>query len=227
MYWNNPKIELTWPSERDPVKQSLHNGHHCLFYDGAVNIDHIQPQQTLEQLCAMANQRLQLVDKSLFTSDTTCHDWLANMVKINSMVQSIQQVGIVKPMLLIYSRELPFVPATGDSRLKALACLPHICTVPAIISTHKNNYKRFQHLRSLESFDDFANVCNATPGTNFVFRLTDFQADHGLDWYEYSHSTVSVPSIDWCLHVLKNYLDHQPSSFRFSKAWFSRATMWQ
>jgi hypothetical protein len=143
------------------------------------------------------------------------------------MVASIQQVGIAKPFLLIYDHGLPFVPATGDSRLKALACLPNIRTVPAIISTHKDNYKKFQHLRSLASFDDFARACSATPGTNFVFRLTDPRAHYGLDWYEYSHSTVSVPSIDWCLHVLKNYLDHQPSSFRFSKAWFSRATMWQ
>ena len=37
MYWNNPLIEIFYPSDRDPVQESLHNNNHCIFYDPAVN----------------------------------------------------------------------------------------------------------------------------------------------------------------------------------------------
>ena len=226
MYWNNPITKVNWPSSQDPVKQSLHSGTHCLFYDPATSIDRIQPQQTLPQLCDLANQRLDQVPRAEFFNDSLCHDWIANIVKINLMVSSLQQVGCAKPMLLIYQDALPFVPATGDSRLKALTCVPEIQTVPAVVTTRTSYAEKFQHLKSIKCFDDLAQICGVCAGTTFLFRLTDPLANYGLDWYEYEHD-VGVPSIDWCLQVLKRYLDQQSSSFEFSADWFKLPVKWK
>ena len=226
MYWNNPITKVNWPSSEDPVCQSLHGGTHCLFYDPATAIHSIQPQQTLVQLCDLANQRLQQTPRAEFFNDSLCHDWIANIVKINLMVASLQQFGCVKPMLLIYQDALPFVPATGDSRLKALTCVPEIQTVPTVVTTHISQAEKFKHLQSINCFADLAQICGVAPGTAFLFRLTDPTANYGLDWYEYEHN-VGVPSIDWCLQVLKHYLDQQSSSFEFSADWFKKSIKWQ
>lgn len=226
MYWNNPITQVNWPSQLDPVQQSLHDGTHCLFYNPAMVIENIQPQQTLQQLCDLANQRLRQVSCTEFFNNTQHHDWIANIVKINLMVSSLQTMGCTKPMLLIYQNTLPFIPATGDSRLKALTCIPDIQTVPAVITTHVTQAEKFQHLQTITCFNDLAQICQVQHGTNFLFRLTDPLANYGLDWYEYEHE-VSVPSIDWCLQVLKCYLDQQSESFEFTPDWFGRNIDWQ
>lgn len=225
MYWNNDILEFRWPCDQDPVIQSLHNGKHCLFYNPAVSIEHIQPQQTLQNLCDLANELLAQRSVQGFFDLPDYYDWITNLVKINLMVPTLKQYGCVKPMLLIYQHQLPYTPATGDSRLKALTCVPEISTVPAFVTAHADCAHELQHLIPVTTFDQFAEYCQVSPGTRFVFRFTDDQAPYGLDWYEFDHE-VSVPSNTWCLQVLQNYLDQQPESFRFTTDWFAVEKSW-
>jgi hypothetical protein len=226
VYWNNPTIQIAWPADRDPIAESSHGGRHCLFFDPAVPIVHVQPQQTLTQLCEQANLRLAQSGRSSFVADQSAHDWMANLVKINMMVANLQEKGCVKPMLLAYHGALPFVPGTGDSRLKAMTRISGMTRVPAFISTSSAYRQEFSHLVCVDSLEKFAEICGARPGTGFWFRLTDDKASYGLDWYEYSNELISLPSTDWCVTVLQRYIDLQSNDFAFDPAWFDQAQDW-
>lgn len=227
VYWNNPTIQITWPARQDPIAQATHGGQHCLFFDPAVPVNHIQPQQTLTQLCEQANLRLAESGRGQFVCDTSAHDWMANLVKINMMVANLQTNGCVKPMLLAYQGHLPYVPGTGDSRLKAMTRIPDMTRVPAFISTSIVHRHEFAHLVCVNSLDKFAEICGAKPGADFCFRLTEPSAAYGLDWYEYSSDRITLPSIDWCLTVLQRYLDCQSPHFVFDPGWFDQPMDWQ
>jgi hypothetical protein len=72
MYWNNPIINLTYPSSQDPIKDSLHNGVHCLFYDSAFDQKQIQYQQKLQDLCDWTNLLTQTLANPRATSPIRC-----------------------------------------------------------------------------------------------------------------------------------------------------------
>jgi hypothetical protein len=52
---DNPIQTFRWPSDQDPIAQSLHSGKHCLFYDGAFDHSKITYIQKLQDLCNWAN----------------------------------------------------------------------------------------------------------------------------------------------------------------------------
>ena len=226
MYWNYPTIQQRWPSDQDPVQLSLHDGTHCLLYDPAVAVENIQPQQSLQELCNLANFRLMAVGASNFFNEPAFHDWMANLVKIHMMVPSLRQHGSVKPFLLSYPGRLPCIPQTGDSRLKALERLPIVKFVSAIITTKSQYRTHFPDLISIDTFDQLATICAVVPGTDFLFRPTDALAPYGLDWFEYSADTVSVPGINWCVTVLRNYIHSAPDDFSFAPNWFDQPIDW-
>ena len=100
MYWNNPQIELTYPSlDQDPVFQGLHNGKHCLFYDPSVDKKSIKNNQSLQTLCNWANGAIKQQGVRGFVQDPVNHYDLANLVKLNLWVHDLPVNGSIKPML--------------------------------------------------------------------------------------------------------------------------------
>ena len=70
MYWNNPLIEIFYPSDRNPVQESLHNNNHCIFYNPTVDKNKIKSNQSLEDLCLWVNQKISQQSISGFLTDT-------------------------------------------------------------------------------------------------------------------------------------------------------------
>jgi hypothetical protein len=226
MYWNNPTIQIRYPGSTDPILDSLHDGRHCLFFDPTFPIKQIQPLQTLDELCAMANAWLKQHPVSDLWHDLACQDWMANIVKINLMVNNITQIGCAKPMLLFYHGLMPVIPGTGDSRLKALSRISNMHHVPAFISTSAEFKHVFEHLVQVSTFDIFAQCCKIESDTTFSFRLTDNSASHGLDWYEYDSKIITLPDSIFCLRTLEKYLDQRSSNFEFCPQWFDTLVDW-
>jgi len=226
MYWNNPIIEVKYPSDRDPIADSLHNGVHCLFYDPAFNQKQIQYQQQLQHLCDWANKLIKIQGTDQFLQDPNNHYDIANLVKLNMWIDDIKKQGIVKPMLISHVDNC-YTAATGESRLRALECIPEIVSVTAFINTSSQYQNQFDHLESITSFNRYAQLCGAVEGQTFLFRLTDVQAPWGLDWYEYdSRRTASVtPGQDYCVDAVKTYLKQHPDTV-FTPDWFSKLVNW-
>jgi hypothetical protein len=224
MYWNNPLIELTWPSNADPIAGSTNNGTHCLFFDPAYNFRTIEYKQTLNDLCNWAQERLVDGHDQCFGDEQNWYD-LANLVKLNMWIHSIREHGIVKPWLLLDDNGITC--GTGESRLRCLERIPDIATAPAFISTHQSRAHLYNHLKRVETFDQFAALCNATPGQQFLFRPTDAQAPFGLYWYEYNSDLTRAvtPSQDECLTMLRNYLELHPE-IEITPEWFDSIINW-
>ena len=228
MYWNNPKIEITYPSDLDPIADSLHSGRHALFYDPAVPVKSIRYEQTLSVLSNWANRNIQDLGVAGFVANPRNHYDIANLVKLNLWLHDIQAQGIVKPMLL----RPDLVPGhyranTGESRCRVLERIPQIDTVAAFVTCRADAIQQYAHLESVATLEQFAALCGAVPGQQFIFTLTDASADHGLYWYEYnSDLTRSVtPGESYCVDVLHRYLLQNPA-IKFSPEWFDLEINW-
>jgi len=226
MYCNNPLIEIKWPSNLDPIADCLHGGNHCLFYNPTFDQGQIQYRQSLQDLCDWANQLINTQGIEQFLQNPKNHYDIANLVKLNMWIDDIRIQGIVKPMLVSYA-DNQYIAANGESRLRALECVPKITSVTAFINTGFKNRDQFSHLELVTTFDQFAQLCGAVKGQNFLFRLTDAQAPYGLDWYEYdSQRTAPVtPGEEYCVGAVTAYLEQHPDTV-FTIDWFSRLVDW-
>jgi hypothetical protein len=119
---------------------------------------------------------------------------------------------------------MPMIPRTGDSRLKAIECIPEITSVPAIITTHQKYSYMFTHCEQIDSLEQFKQTCKTE--SDFYVRYTEQSSEYGLDWFEYSEDKVTVPDTEWCLHLIQNYINNQSDNFRFSTDWFKNTIVW-
>lgn len=227
MYWNNPTIEVVYPSNRDPIQESFHNGKHCLFYDPCIPKNQIDAGQSLQQLCDWANKLISLHGIDGFIADQRNHYDIANLVKLNMWVDDIRQQGVVKPMMLFVNQHNRYGINNGESRLRAIERIPKIVTISGFISTTAELREQFNHLEEVVDFFQFAQLCQAVNGQQFLFTLTDPSAPYGIFWYEYnSRRTAPVtPGEAYCVNALKKYLNKH-SGMRFTPEWFDTLKDW-
>jgi hypothetical protein len=227
MYWNNPMIEVVYPSEQDPIDQSLHGGTHCLFYDPAVPKQQIRYKQTLQDICNWANNNIKTHGVAGFIDNPANHYDIANIVKLNMWIDDIKKQGIVKPMLLFYDGEEKFGINNGESRLRALERIPGINTMSAFVATRREHADCFDKLTPVTTFEQFAQLCGAVDRQQFLFTLTDPQAPYGLYWYEYDSDLTRpvTPGEEISVNALHSYLT-QHSGTEFTPEWFDILIPW-
>ena len=227
MYWNNPLEQVQYPAESDIIFKATHGGQHCLFWNPQSKFDHLSTTQRLADLCAWANYGLLVQGAHAFLTNPECFYDIANLVKLNMWIHDIRRQGIVKPWLIQDLGDGSFQASNGDSRLRCLERIPEIRTVPAFISTHSSRAYLYHDLELVESFDQFAALCNAELGQEFLFRLTGPDAPYGIDWYEYNSSrTRSVtPSEDEAVGMMTQYLSRHPE-VEFTPEWFDQVIDW-
>ena len=232
MYWNNPTIRVTYPlnSQDDPIKQSFHNGVHCIFYDPAVPKEIIRYQQSLKDICDWANGHIERDGIDGFINDPGNHYDIANIVKLNMWIDDIRKQGIVKPMNIFYDGQEQYGINNGESRLRAVERITNLSSVSAFVCTRQEYADRFAHLEQVQDFEHFARLCKAVDYGReqiFLFQLTDLEAPYGIFWYEYdSRLTAPVtPSEAFCVKALHDYL-LQNADFEFTPDWFDDLKAW-
>lgn len=231
MYWNNPIEHIVYPSDSDILFKATHQGRHCLYYDPAVDIKLIHTNQTLADLCLLANQTLRAQGINQCLSNPANLDWLANIVKINLWVNDLPRTGSIKPMLLVYDGSPLYnfnaLSGTGSSRLKAIERVSTITQVSGFITTNRDQQEKFQHLELITSFNRFAELCGAEENQQFWIRLTDNHALYGIDWYEYDNNRTArvTPTESDCIRALENYLIQYPDTV-FVPEWFDQLKLW-
>jgi len=228
MYWNNPIEQYLWPSDQDPIANSLHQGQHCIFFDPVVDKHQIKVSQSLDDLCNWANHAIDKFGRDQFLLDPRNHNQIARLVKINLWVDNLSRQGNVKPLLLHYTGNSMYESGTGETRLKVLERIDSIPTVGAFICTHSQYRHRFDHLENITTLDRFAELCGAVKGQTFLFRFTNNHAPYGLDWYEYnSQLTCAVtPSESACIDAMCKYLQKNPGTV-FAPTWFDNLVDWK
>jgi hypothetical protein len=227
MYWNNPLIEIKWPSDQDPVQQSFHNGAHCVFWNPQTKFDNISTNQRLSGLCKWANEWLISDGIDGFVVESRNHYDIANLVKLNMWITDIRSQGIVKPWLIQDQGDGTYIAGTGDSRLRALECIPEIQTVPAFISTSIDRAHLYSDLEPVTTFDQFAHLCGAESGNLFLFRLTDAQAPYGMYWYEYNtaRTRAVTPGESEAVNMFVQYIRQHPGT-EITPRWFNTPVNW-
>lgn len=202
-----------------------------MFYNPCVPKQDIHNQQTLQDLCDWVNQHVSAHGWQEFFSDSRNYYDTANLVKLNLWVRDLPKKGSIKPMLLTYTGgkyNSDFNSGTGASRLRAMERIPQIQTVSAFITTSSRFQQDFSQLEPITSFNRFAELCQAQPGQQFLFRLTNPSAPFGIDWYEYdSPLTASVtPNEDVCLAAFKNYVEKN-NDIVLTPEWFESDINWE
>lgn len=228
MYWNNPLIQVSWPGQRDVIKESLHSGAHAVFWNPAADYSAVKTNQRLQDLCDWANRWLHKDGLDAFIQDVRNHYDIANLVKLNLWIHDIREQGIVKPWLLQDQGDGSFLAGTGDSRLRCLEILDHIKTVPAFVCTRQDRADLYQQLEPVTDFDRFAQICGAVQGQDFLFRLTDPQAPYGLYWYEYNSERTRrvTPGEAQAVAAFYHYAQSH-CMLEITPAWFDLVIEWE
>lgn len=221
MYWNNPIVRTTVQSGLDVIQQAQHQGRHCVFFDPAVNKTQICVPDKLQHVCDLANAWARQLSQCPDPGDK---EKITNLVRINQFVHSLQTQGNLKPLLLHFLNG-KLCAATGGTRIMAAERLPQFATFPAFVSTHVDHRSRFAHCIEVQSLSHWAAICGAAADTEFLFRLTDEQADYGVDWYEVALQSTFVPSHDQCQQWLEAYLQANPGTV-FAPDWFDQTINW-
>lgn len=226
MYWQNPLVQVRWPCAVDPFIELLKNDH-CLYWNAEFDHRSLHTNQSLQDLCDWANHGL-ITGADAMQQDQRNHYDLANLVKLNLWTRDIQQQGIVKPWLILDWGTDVLEAGNGDSRLRILEILCDIKTVPAFISTHRSRNARYRHLTPVNSFDEFAALCRAEMGQEFLFRPTAPDAAFGIYWYEFdsSRTRAVTPSEPWCVSAFVRYHQQHPD-VKIEPEWFLTDIDWQ
>lgn len=227
-YWNNPMVEITWPSNIDVFAE--HNKTHCLFYNPAARVDSLVTSQTLSDLCRWAQEWLTQDGVDGFVAEPRCHYDIANLVKINIWLHDIRRQGNVKPWLLQDLGNGTMQAGNGDTRLKCLELIPEITTVHAFVSTRREQASFYADLEPVTTFEQFANLCESEkyPGQQFLFRFTDADAPYGIHWYEYASTRTRAvtPNQDQAVAMFTAYM-HSTPNVSIDLAWFDQVIDWQ
>jgi hypothetical protein len=217
-------LYINWPAVVDPIRDSLHQGQHCLFFNPSAQYNHIKIWQTLQDLCDEANRWAQLDG---FIADTRNHFNIANLVKINLWSNDVRQQGIKKPILILHHSDGQFDTGVGESRVKIAQRISGMDRLPAFLATRSEHAHLFTDWQEITTFDQFAKCCGAEPGDQFLFRMEAHDADYGISWYEYnSPFTRAVgPSDDMCVTVFDTW--YKNNNIFFTPEWFDQFIDWE
>jgi hypothetical protein len=231
MYWNNPLISLTWPTDQDPIANIHSTSQHCLFWNPNYDFKAVTSRYNLTDFCNELNEIFDQWGQSVLGQQSLAHSnnqyALTNMVKFNIWVADLRKRGNIKPWLILDQGDGTYLAGTGDSRLKCLELVNDITHVQAFISTRAERAHLYRDLEPVTTLAQFVHLCQAQEHDQFLFRMTDPSAPYALYWYEHAnHSTSAVtPGDDQALAMLRNYLDQHPNT-RVSPDWFNTAIDW-
>ena len=220
-------LHINWPAIVDPIRDSLHQGQHCLFFNLSAQYNHIKLWQTLQDLCDQANSCIQSHGVDGFIADARNHFNIANLVKINLWSHNIRQQGVKKPILILHHSDGHFDTGVGESRIKLAQRISGMDQLPAFLATHSKNSHLFTDWMEITTFDQFAKCCGAEPGDQFLFKLASPEADYGISWYEYnSPFTRSLaPSDELCVTVFETW--YKRNNIFFTPEWFDQSINWE
>ncbi len=196
-----------------------------MFWNPAARFDNIPTDQPLADLCDWINN-IKTQGITDFLTDPRCCFYIDKLVKINMWIHDIRKQGNIKPWL-IQDTGSGLQLGNGDSRLRCFERIPEIKTVPAFISTHVSRAHLYSDLETVDTFEQFAELCNAEPGQEFLFRLTDIDAPYGLDWYEYNSSRTRAvtPGESEAVGMMVNYFAAH-ADLEITPDWFDQTIDW-
>ena len=186
-----------------------------LLYNPSVSIKVIQPIMTVDQLISIANGAVHSGSLSEYQQDA-----LANLVRLNWMIEDLQHNIIQKPLLL--SSELTVV--TGDTRLMAASFHPRITTVPALL-TVENNISMPEWITVINT-DHLGKLLNIDP-KNIMLNNQDWTKQQ-LSWIEfaYPHTSNHMHDESQRLGIMHRYIEKQPQDFLFTRKWLQTPIDW-
>lgn len=217
--WPPPKISCTQtvlphPVDTDPIIECSHGGNHVLLYDSAVHKSRISYGNTVQEQCDWLN-----TDKNIWGNLAR----IASVVKLHVYVKSIQETGVVKPMLLAYTGEKLYAHC-GKNRMRASELLPELVYFESFITTHKDHAHQFD-LPKIENFEQFTDILKTPIGSKFEFTHSHKGSKIGIYEYKYeSNLTPAHPTMEWCERVMRNYLEQ--NTVIFTPHWFTKEIDW-
>ena len=206
---------LPYPVDTDPIVECSHEGNHVLLYDRAVHKARITFGSTVQEQCDFLNY-----DKNIWANLAR----IASIVKLHIYVKSIQENGVIKPMLLAYNGENLYAHC-GKNRMRASEILPELVYFESFITTHRKHQHLFD-LPEIKTFQQFTEILNTSVGTEFEFTHSHKGSKIGIYEYKYhSDLTPAHPTMEWCERVMRNYLEQ--NSVIFTPHWFTTEIDWK
>jgi hypothetical protein len=186
-----------------------------LLYNSSVSIKVIQPIMTVDQLLSIANDAVHSGSLSEYQQDV-----LANLVRLNWMIEDLRHNTIQKPLLLSSGLTVE----TGDTRLMAASFHPRITTVPALL-TVENNISMPEWITVI-NMEHLGKLLNIDP-KNIMLNNQDWTKQQ-LSWIEfaYPHTSNHMHDESQRLGIMHRYIEKQPQDFLFTRKWLQTPIDW-
>jgi hypothetical protein len=186
-----------------------------LLYNSSVSIKVIQPIMTVDQLLSIANDAVHSGSLSEYQQDV-----LANLVRLNWMIEDLRHNTIQKPLLLSSGLTVE----TGDTRLMAASFHPRITTVPALL-TVENNISMPEWITVI-NMEHLGKLLNIDP-KNIMLNNQDWTKQQ-LSWIEfaYPHTSNHMHDEKQRLGMVYRYIEKQPQDFLFTRKWLQTPIDW-
>jgi hypothetical protein len=197
----------------------------AMFYKHNISIDQLTSIQTLEQSISTVNQQLVITGQNLLTWSAGMQDEVARLMRVNWMYQNLQREPVRKPILTHYQNN-KFLVDCGDTRLMSLRLHDSCSTVGVLVTCALDELCLFrdwtriynsQQLVEITGFDKQTYQVFATPAKDWCFywmEIGDHTTTHHL------HDTMQR------LDMIQNYINQQPTNFKFTKEWFKILIDW-
>jgi hypothetical protein len=172
------------------------------------------PEMTADQCLTVANNAL---GKSWTDYEQNV---LANLVRLNWMIEDLHNNKIEKPILLSQD----FRVLTGDTRLMAASFHSKIKCVPTLVTANSNfNLSNFIDIVNIGHLAKILNIAS----NDIILNGQDW-IKHPLSWIEfaYPHTQNHMHDEQQRVRMISNYLSKQSKEFVFTREWLQTPIDW-
>jgi hypothetical protein len=188
-----------------------------LYYNPFVPVKSIVPEMTVELLLETANQAKEKIHPTAWDLNL-----LANLVRLNWMIQDLKYGFIYKPLLVKQNLEV----LTGDTRMMAISFHSHIEDVPCVLTVPSSYQVDTTHWIPIKSINHLSELTGVAE-QDILFNDVDWTKQQ-LSWIEFA-----MPNTEHHMHdqqqrenMILEYLKHQDDAFVFSRDWLADPIDW-
>lgn len=195
-----------------------------MFYHTAWPANQLTPVCTLDQCLQRSNENLQSLGRIISQWPAGDQNQIARLVRMNWIYQRLPIEPIRKP-ILAHAQDQELIVDCGDTRLMALSLMPAAVTVQVIVTDRADRADRYALWTCVRDEQDLLAATGFDRGAHISFTAGKDQA---LTWLEIGDQSTAhhLHDQDQRVRMMQAYLNHQPTTLLFDRAWAVSAIDW-
>lgn len=212
---------------QDVIKELL-GTEYLMFYHPAIPTQDLVPGVTYNEIRSAVNLQIQQLGRRLNQWPAEQLDTIANLVRVNWIVQRLGIEPIRKPVLAhLDNQQLKL--NCGDTRLMAVTAVSSTRRIQVVVTCVASDREYFKNWIPVTCSQDLMIVSGFNPRETTVLANASKNCNYAIDWLEIGDSSTAhhLHDVNQRVRMMQNYLDQQLDSFTFSESWLNEKIIWE